>query len=323
MNETEEAVRHLFAVATEDIPPGIDLLRSVRGRRRTRVVRTRVALSAVTAAVLAAAAAITLSAVQAPSALAQVTKAAAQTAGQSYQVRSAATLVKAAGWRLNAPVTVSGEFDPGPLRGPLHVPVPVRGLPGRVPGGQRSLDSGREVLAAVSRATAAGRGGDAGGARPYRLRHAGPGAGQPAGPAGPAGVGHPGQPDGSGVGGRLDGYGVLVLLHQGLRRPPAPRAEHQRHGRCGSPGAGAAVGRWPGDAGYVTTEKNGSGVTARTSVALTHNGRAALDRYTTVLRGLLDSASATSAPHVADGVPSPGRATHLGSAPWISVLRRV
>jgi DNA-binding PadR family transcriptional regulator len=56
------------------------------------------------------------------------------------------------------------------------------------------------------------------------------------------------------------------------------------------------------DAGYVTTEKNGSGVTARTSVALTHNGRAALDRYTTVLRGLLDSASATSAPHVTDGV---------------------
>jgi DNA-binding MarR family transcriptional regulator len=45
------------------------------------------------------------------------------------------------------------------------------------------------------------------------------------------------------------------------------------------------------DAGYVTTEKNGSGVTARTSVALTHAGRAALERYTTVLRQLLDSAS--------------------------------
>jgi DNA-binding MarR family transcriptional regulator len=45
------------------------------------------------------------------------------------------------------------------------------------------------------------------------------------------------------------------------------------------------------DAGYVTTQKNGSGVTARTSVALTHGGRAALDSYTTVLRGLLDSAS--------------------------------
>jgi DNA-binding MarR family transcriptional regulator len=45
------------------------------------------------------------------------------------------------------------------------------------------------------------------------------------------------------------------------------------------------------DAGYVTTLKNGGGVTARTSVALTHTGRAALERYTTVLRHLLDSAS--------------------------------
>jgi len=45
------------------------------------------------------------------------------------------------------------------------------------------------------------------------------------------------------------------------------------------------------DAGYVTTQKNGSGVTARTSVTLTHTGRAALENYTTVLRQLLDSAS--------------------------------
>jgi len=43
------------------------------------------------------------------------------------------------------------------------------------------------------------------------------------------------------------------------------------------------------DAGYVNTEKNGSGATARTSVALTHDGRAALDRYTAALRQLLDS----------------------------------
>ena len=40
----------------------------------------------------------------------------------------------------------------------------------------------------------------------------------------------------------------------------------------------------------MTTHKNGSGITARTSVALTHSGRAALDRCTTVLRQLLDSA---------------------------------
>ena len=46
------------------------------------------------------------------------------------------------------------------------------------------------------------------------------------------------------------------------------------------------------DAGYVTTVKSGSGVTARTGVSLTPSGRAALDRYTTVLRQLLDSASA-------------------------------
>jgi DNA-binding MarR family transcriptional regulator len=44
------------------------------------------------------------------------------------------------------------------------------------------------------------------------------------------------------------------------------------------------------DAGYVTTHKNGAGVTARTSVALSHAGRDALERYTTVLRQLLDSA---------------------------------
>lgn len=45
------------------------------------------------------------------------------------------------------------------------------------------------------------------------------------------------------------------------------------------------------DAGYVSTQKNGSGVSARTAVALTNAGRAALDRYTTVLRQLLDSAA--------------------------------
>jgi hypothetical protein len=40
----------------------------------------------------------------------------------------------------------------------------------------------------------------------------------------------------------------------------------------------------------VTTNKNGSGVTARTSVAITQDGRSALKEYSTVLRQLLDSA---------------------------------
>jgi DNA-binding MarR family transcriptional regulator len=44
------------------------------------------------------------------------------------------------------------------------------------------------------------------------------------------------------------------------------------------------------DARYVQTEKTGSGVNALTTVALTHDGRAALERYTAALRQLLDTA---------------------------------
>jgi DNA-binding MarR family transcriptional regulator len=45
------------------------------------------------------------------------------------------------------------------------------------------------------------------------------------------------------------------------------------------------------DAQYVTTVKSGRGVTARTSVAITRQGRSALERYTTVVRDLLGSVS--------------------------------
>jgi DNA-binding PadR family transcriptional regulator len=44
------------------------------------------------------------------------------------------------------------------------------------------------------------------------------------------------------------------------------------------------------DAGYVTTEKNGSGVTARTAVALTRRP-GGLESCAAVLRQLVDSAS--------------------------------
>ena len=40
------------------------------------------------------------------------------------------------------------------------------------------------------------------------------------------------------------------------------------------------------DAGYLHTEKTGRGVASRTSVALTSQGRAALDTYTAGLRDL-------------------------------------
>ncbi len=42
------------------------------------------------------------------------------------------------------------------------------------------------------------------------------------------------------------------------------------------------------DAGYLSSEKTGNGTAARTSIALTQQGRAALDAYSTALRGLLD-----------------------------------
>ena len=42
------------------------------------------------------------------------------------------------------------------------------------------------------------------------------------------------------------------------------------------------------NSGYLTTDKTGNGPAARTSVALTHLGRAAHDTYTETLRGILD-----------------------------------
>jgi DNA-binding transcriptional ArsR family regulator len=41
------------------------------------------------------------------------------------------------------------------------------------------------------------------------------------------------------------------------------------------------------EAGYLTTETTGNGRASRTSVALTGQGRVALDSYTEALRGLL------------------------------------
>jgi DNA-binding transcriptional ArsR family regulator len=42
------------------------------------------------------------------------------------------------------------------------------------------------------------------------------------------------------------------------------------------------------DAGYLTSEKTGNGPSSRTSMALTHAGRTALEAYTESLRALLD-----------------------------------
>ena len=42
------------------------------------------------------------------------------------------------------------------------------------------------------------------------------------------------------------------------------------------------------DADYLTSDKTGSGPASRTSVALTHRGRGALETYTVALRRLLN-----------------------------------
>jgi hypothetical protein len=112
MNDTEETVRRLFAVATEDVPPGIDLLRGVRVSLAPRVSRARALVAVGAAGIVAAAAAITLSAGPAPSAFAQVMHAAARTATVSYRIRATDQLVRAGGLRSQPWSTADGEFDP-------------------------------------------------------------------------------------------------------------------------------------------------------------------------------------------------------------------
>lgn len=112
--DAEEHVRALFAAAAADVPPGIDLLRGVRARRGTRPFRLRVTLAAISAAAVTAAAVITLTQGQGPSALAQLTSAVSRTTGQSYYFSATTTSVTLLG--TGTPVTVrtdvSGAFDP-------------------------------------------------------------------------------------------------------------------------------------------------------------------------------------------------------------------
>jgi hypothetical protein len=121
MNHTEEQVRRLFALATEDLPPEIDLLRGMRARHRARRMRTRVALSTATAGVvatvlvtvLASTAVVTLSVSRAPSALAQVIRAATRMAAQSYHYTATITdAQKPAYGQQPQRITSAGEFDP-------------------------------------------------------------------------------------------------------------------------------------------------------------------------------------------------------------------
>jgi hypothetical protein len=89
MNDEETEARHLFAVATEDMPPGIDLLSgfdAARRRDRSRRTRRGAVLSGGVAAAAAAVTAVALNTGSAPPARAMVTSALTSTLTQSYHL---------------------------------------------------------------------------------------------------------------------------------------------------------------------------------------------------------------------------------------------
>jgi hypothetical protein len=89
MNDTETEARRLFAAATEDMPPEIDLLggfAAARRQDRSRRTRRGAVLSAGIAAAAATVTAVTLTAGSAPPALAAVTSALTSTLSQRYHV---------------------------------------------------------------------------------------------------------------------------------------------------------------------------------------------------------------------------------------------
>jgi hypothetical protein len=111
--------RALLMAASDDLPPGIDLLRGVRTRRAAaKRRRTRALLpagAAVTAGAAAVAALLATSVSDAPSALAAVTSAMTKTSAQSYWFSLSSTTVPTAVLKYHGKAletTVSGAFDP-------------------------------------------------------------------------------------------------------------------------------------------------------------------------------------------------------------------
>lgn len=87
MNDTEAEARRLLAAATEDMPPGTNLLDGfVAARQRDRRTRGRVMLSAGAAAAAALGTAVALTIGSTPPALATITSALTRTLTQSYHL---------------------------------------------------------------------------------------------------------------------------------------------------------------------------------------------------------------------------------------------
>jgi len=127
MNATQpdpDDPRALLMAGSDDLPPGIDLLRGLRARRtaaqRRARRRTRALLpagAAVTAGAAALAALLATSVGDAPSALAAVTSAMTKTSAQSYQFSLGSTTVLDYDGKTLGSTAVSGAFDPRHKRG--------------------------------------------------------------------------------------------------------------------------------------------------------------------------------------------------------------
>lgn len=115
MNETEAEARRLLAAATEDMPPGIDLLAgfgAARRREKVRRTRKRAAVSAGLMAAAASATAVVLTAGSSSPAFASastVTTALTRTLAQSYHVSEQTSYAfKGGGWQDHC----TGQIDP-------------------------------------------------------------------------------------------------------------------------------------------------------------------------------------------------------------------
>lgn len=121
MQESDDEARRLLGAATDDMPPGIDLLGEVRKRQAARGARTKVAACALSVAAAAALVAGGMAAFggsaaparpSAQAAQAAVLTAVTKTSLQSYRVTITNTTQVIGGMHSQIRTSGSGEFDP-------------------------------------------------------------------------------------------------------------------------------------------------------------------------------------------------------------------
>ena len=132
MNDTGQDMRATLLAGSDDVPPGIDLLRGVREqaaarRRHRRRMRVLLPVGAAAGVVAAAAMVLGTSVTNPPSALAAVTSAMVKTSAQSYRFTMNGSLrLRSTG--LTQYLTVTGAIDPQHERGTeLLTGGPLRG----------------------------------------------------------------------------------------------------------------------------------------------------------------------------------------------------